>query len=83
MGSLHNIDELPNIDWDTLPLMLDEKEAAEALNVSVHFLRLCRCEGEKGGRTPGPKFVKLNGSVKYKTSALRKWVEELPEKRAI
>jgi hypothetical protein len=71
------------IDWDALPLLLDEKQASTLLGVSIPFLRLSRCEGQRDGRTPGPQFVKLNGSVKYKKSELRRWVEELPEKKAI
>jgi hypothetical protein len=72
--------KLPLMNFDQLPLMLNEREAAKVLNVSTAFLRLSRAEGEKNGRTAGPKYIKLNGSVKYKTEELKHWVESLPEK---
>ena len=68
------------IDWDSIPMLLDEKQTAALTGVSVSYLRLSRCEGKRGNRTPGPQFVKLNGSVKYKKSELRRWVEVLPQK---
>ena len=71
------------LDWDSLPMLLDEKQAARITGVSVPFLRLSRSEGQRGNRTPGPQFVKLNGSVKYKKSELKRWVEGLPEKAII
>ena len=83
MNKIHHADLPNNNDWDSLPLLLDEKQAAEITGVSVPFLRLSRCEGQRGDRTPGPQFVKLNGSVRYKKSELRRWVDELPEKRTI
>lgn len=83
VGKICSIGKLSDIDWNNLPLMCNEKEAAAILNVSVSFLRLSRCEGERRGRTPGPKFVKINGSVRYKITELRRWVEDPPERIAI
>ena len=83
MQKIHRADLCNKVDWDSLPLLLDEKQAATITGVSLAFLRLSRCEGQRGNRTPGPQFVKLNGSVRYKKSELRRWVEELPEKRTI
>jgi len=59
------------------PLMLNEKEAASMLNVSISYLRKSRSEGAIRNRTPGPEFVKIGKLVKYRTSELKRWVEEL------
>ena len=34
----------PAVNWHALPLLLDEIEAADALGVSVSFLRKSRCD---------------------------------------
>jgi hypothetical protein len=76
----NNSDGLTAVNFDRLPLMLNERDAARILNVSTAFLRLSRCKNRKEGRTEGPRFVRINGSVKYKTGELKKWVDSLPEK---
>ena len=83
MRQIQHTDLHEKINWDSLPMLLDEKQAAAITGVSVPFLRLSRCEGQRNNRTPGPQFVKLNGSVKYKKALLKKWVEELPDKKTI
>jgi hypothetical protein len=43
---MENMSKLPpSVEWDKLPLMLDETEAALVLGMSVSFLRKSRCEG--------------------------------------
>jgi hypothetical protein len=73
------VNELLCGDLSQLPLMLNEKQAARMLNVSLAFLRQARCKGKRDGRALGPRFVKLNDSVKYKKGELLRWVEQLPE----
>ena len=71
------------VDWQSLPMLLDEKQASKIAGVSVPFLRLSRCEGPRANRTTGPPFVKLNGLIRYKTEDLRKWVRNLPCREVI
>jgi predicted DNA-binding transcriptional regulator AlpA len=80
----------PFVDWDALPLLLNEKEAAIALGVSVSFLRKSRCEGCKkvtletvNDEESAPPFVKIGGRVKYPTSDLREWAAGLTRRRVI
>jgi hypothetical protein len=69
----------PEINWDSLPSLLDEITAAYVLGTSVTFLRRGRAEGCIGMRTPTPPFVRLGGRVMYKADTLRLWVKELSE----
>lgn len=80
----------PAVNWDELPLLLDEVKAAEILGVSVSFLRKSRCEGCKkptlnsvNDEESTPPFVKIGGRVKYPSKDLREWADELPRKRVI
>ena len=50
--------------------LLNEKQAAEFLNVSPRTLQAWRV---KGG---GPAFLKLGAAVRYRPEALADWVEE-------
>ena len=63
------------------PALLDEKQAAKYLGVSLSYLRKSRSEGAPGNRTPAPPFVRLDGRVKYKLDTLKAWVDELEERR--
>jgi hypothetical protein len=80
----------PSVNWDALPLFLDEPEAADALGVSVSFLRKSRCAGCKkvtletvNDEETAPPFVKIGGRVKYPTRDLREWAAGLTRKRVI
>lgn len=49
--------------------LLNEKEAAEILGLSVHWMRRARWEGT------GPEFIKLNGqTIRYKPSVLEEYI---------
>jgi hypothetical protein len=65
--------EFPTIP-DNLPWMLDEKNAALVLGVSVAFLRKSRSEGTHHDRTPAPPFIYVGGRVYYPTEDLRAWL---------
>jgi hypothetical protein len=67
----------PVVEWNRLPLMLNETKAAEALGVSISFLRKSRCEGARKNRTPAPSFVAVGGRRYYRTVHLKSWVEDL------
>ena len=80
----------PVVNWDALPLLLDEFGAAAALGVSISFLRKSRCEGCKrpsletiNNEKNAPPFVKVGGRVKYPSKDLREWVDGLTRKRVI
>lgn len=68
---------LPSIDWNSLPLFLDETLASTVLGLSLSFLRKSRCEKLIGNRTPGPPFVKIGIRRFYRTVDLKAWAEGL------
>jgi hypothetical protein len=75
----------PSVDWAKLPKLLNESQAAAAVNVSLSYLRKSRCEGlrELKGKTPPPPFVKVGGRVYYRTSDLERWVDGLAARTAV
>lgn len=64
-------------------LLLDEKQAAACLGVSLSFLRKSRSEGSPGKRTPAPNFVKVGRSVLYRRADLETWVAGLVSRRVV
>jgi hypothetical protein len=71
------------VDWNTLPLMLDENEASRVTGVSVSFLRKSRCEGARKNKTPAPLFVRVGGRRYYRIVDLRAWVDALTPRQVI
>jgi hypothetical protein len=71
------------VEWNTLPLMLDEKEASRVIGVSVSYLRKGRCNGVLKHQTPAPPFVSVGGHRYYRTADLRLWVEALTPRQVI
>jgi predicted DNA-binding transcriptional regulator AlpA len=58
----------------TLPRLITEQEAAEALGVSRRFLQKARAAGT------GPRYLKLSGierggSVRYRPEEIAAWLE--------
>jgi len=53
-------------------LLLTEKEAAELLNMSTHFLRRDRISE----RSAGIPFIRIGGSVRYRCVDLENWILE-------
>lgn len=51
------------------PLFFTEKEVADALKVSVQFLRKCRADGS------GPKFHKIRACVRYSLEDVHSYLE--------
>ena len=54
--------------------LIDEREAARRLGVSVAFLRADRCRGQVGGRTPGPPWYQIGRAVRYDPADLDAWL---------
>jgi len=53
--------------------MLREREVSELAGVSLQTLRNWRSDPRKRGR--GPAYYKINGSVRYRLSAVLRWIE--------
>ncbi len=58
------------------PYVLNEKEAAKFIGMSVSFLQKDRMNGPLGNRTRGPKWVKKGRRVAYPVAYLKEWVHE-------
>ncbi len=58
--------------------LLTTEEAAALLNVPVRTLTNWRCRG----RFPGPPFVRLGGTVRYRRGDLLEWVAERVQTQA-
>jgi hypothetical protein len=57
------------------PELLVETEAASYIGMSVAFLRADRYRGHVGRRTPGPPFLRLGGSIRYRLEDLDAWLK--------
>lgn len=55
--------------------MLTEEQAAEYIQMSVHYLRKDRVEGKVGNRTPGPRYMKKGRRIRYATADLDAWLQ--------
>jgi hypothetical protein len=73
----------PSVEWDKLPLLLSDKQAALVLGVSRGYLQKARCENTHHGRTPAPPFVEIGGRRYYRTADLTAWVNGLAGRMAI
>ena len=56
--------------------LVDEREAARRLAVSVAFLRADRYRGHVGNRTPGPPFYRVGKAIRYDVGDLDRWLAE-------
>lgn len=56
--------------------VLNEKDTAMYIGMSVSWLRQTRMNGQLKGRTPGPPFIKIGRSVRYYIADLDAWLEE-------
>ena len=60
-----------------LPLLLNEKQLAELINVSPASLRKMRSEGKSKGRSDLPPHVYHGGRVRYPLDTVIKWIDSL------
>lgn len=74
-----NPPELPH----SLPQLLDEKQTAAYLGLSVSYLRKSRSDGGIKGRTPAPPFLKIGGKVRYRLTDLDAWITSLKPRMAV
>ena len=56
------------------PATMNEREAAQYVGMSIHFLQKARSEGNVIGRTPGPPFLKIGRAVRYLRHDLDAWI---------
>jgi len=56
------------------PEILNETETADYIGMSVAFLRADRCRGVVGNRTPGPAFLRLGRTIRYRREDLDAWL---------
>jgi hypothetical protein len=85
--------ETVRAEQSATPALLSEREAAAYTGASVAFLRRARREGNPGGRTAGPLFIRLEtfgekggangGRVMYPVKDLDAWLASLERKRVI
>jgi hypothetical protein len=73
----------PTASVEAAPLLLNEKETAKRLGVSLSFLRKARCEGAHHNRTESPPFVRLGGRVYYPREDLLDWLAGLARRTVI
>ena len=83
MGRAKNPTDLPQFEFEKLPLLLNETQAATVLGVSDSYLRLSRSTGRKEGRTPAPDFIALDGSIRYHRDDLKKWADRHERRQAV
>lgn len=62
---------------DLSPILLDVKEAASFIGVSVSTLKEWRAEGA------GPRFRPIGARVLYHVDDLRNWAESLPASQSV
>lgn len=56
--------------------VVNEKEAAAYIGMSLSYLQHDRCYGAEKGKMPGPAFVKLGRSVRYLITDLDQWITQ-------
>lgn len=54
--------------------LLNDKDAAQYLGLSVHTLRRWRVDPDRA--KSGPPFIKLNHAVRYRRTALDSWLDQ-------
>lgn len=57
--------------------VLTEKDAAKYIGMSVAFLRADRMNGPLPNRTPGPPFLKIGRSIRYRVTDLDDWLQDV------
>jgi predicted DNA-binding transcriptional regulator AlpA len=65
----------------TAAAVIDEVAAAKYIGMSYSFLRLRRYKNS-GRRIPGPAFIQLGRSVRYRIKDLDAWLESRAQRSA-
>jgi hypothetical protein len=58
------------------PELLDEHEVAAIIRMSVAYLRADRSRGHVGGATPGPPFLRIGRTIRYRRDDLDAWLAD-------
>jgi predicted DNA-binding transcriptional regulator AlpA len=56
------------------PELLDEREAAAYIGFSAAYLRADRYRGHVGAHTPGPAYLRLGRTIRYRREDLDAWL---------
>jgi predicted DNA-binding transcriptional regulator AlpA len=54
-----------------------EKQASNYIELSTSTLRQARCHGEREGKTPVPKHIKIGRAVRYLKEDLDQFLDEM------
>jgi hypothetical protein len=58
------------------PEILNEYDAAAYIGMSVSYLRADRWRGRVGASTPGPAYLRLGRTIRYRRDDLDSWLME-------
>jgi hypothetical protein len=56
------------------PELFNEFDAASYIYMSVAYLRAGRSRGHVGGSTPGPAYLRLGRTIRYRRDDLDSWL---------
>ena len=74
----------PEVDFTKMPLLLNEKQAAQVLGVSASYLAKSRMEGRRKNRTPAPDFIRVDGGgIRYHIDDLKQWARTQKRRQAV
>ena len=60
---------------DVIVRSLKEYHAAKYIGMSRSYLRQARMDGNREGRIPGPRFIRIGRSIRYLIDDLDAWLE--------
>lgn len=59
-----------------LETVLNEKQAANYIGMSLSYLQHDRCYGAIENKTPGPTFMRIGRSIRYLKTDLDEWLSQ-------
>ena len=68
------MNDFARYDMSNTTIVMNEKEAAEYIGMSLSFLQHDRCYGVIGNKTAGPIFMRMGRSVRYLKNDLDNWL---------
>jgi hypothetical protein len=66
----------PATNLTPAPELLRDEEAGAYISMSAAYLRADRCRGHVGGSTPGPAFLRMGRTIRYRREDLDAWLAE-------
>jgi len=74
MGDTAHVSVMDQKTISPLPyVMLSEEQVADLLGVSIRTVQGWRSKNRK---VKGPKFVKVGGRIRYRSTAISEWLDE-------